>query len=183
VRDNIHDWDSWDFPYSSLEVFVASGNYKATMLLYPLHNTIISICALVVTFQPLESGIFGDLEGQPVLYSEFLKFPNHAISNVWDALSEEAVHAGLEDVQFVLDGEVDEIGINDDAIGWSQSVIMREEQAGRLLRSELSERVQLSDFDIVGCLLGQDLSSLAIVLLLFRLVLLAESGEIYILWS
>jgi hypothetical protein len=97
------------------------------MLLYPLNNAVISIRALVVTFQPLESWILGDLEGQPVLYSKFLKFPNHAISNVGNALSEEAVHAGFEDIQFVLDREVDEIGINDDAIGWSQSIIMREE--------------------------------------------------------
>lgn len=41
----------------------------------------------------------------------------------------EAVHHAFYDVQLVLDGEVDEIGVNQDEIGRPQLVIVLEKQA------------------------------------------------------
>lgn len=129
MRDDIHDGHSWDFSYPSLQILIACGNNETAMLLYPLHDAIISISALVCAFQALESWILRDAKGKAILYSKFLEFCYHAISDIGDALAQETVHAGLEDVQLVLDRKVDEVCIDQDAVWWTKSVVMCKEEA------------------------------------------------------
>ena len=128
MRNDVHDRDTWHFSDPSFEVLIAGGSNEAPMLLHSLHNAVVGICSLVAAFKPLETGILRDSEGEAVLDSKFLQLCHDAVSDVGYALAEEAVHAGLEDVQFVLDGKVDEVGINKDAVWWSEGVVMREEE-------------------------------------------------------
>jgi hypothetical protein len=133
VGDNIHNRHSRNLPDPSLEVLIAGSNDKATMLFHPFDQTIISIRPLVVALQPLEPRILGNPQGQSVLHSKLLQFGNDTVSDVGNALAKQAVHTRLEDVQLVLDGEVDEVGIDEDAVGRTQGVIVSEEKTGRLL--------------------------------------------------
>ncbi len=111
VRHDIHDRHSGYLPDSSLEILVAGGHYVASMLLDPLDYAVIGVGALVVAFEPFEARVLRDPQGDAVLDSELLEFSHHAISDVGDALAQQAVHARLEDVQLVLDAEVDEVGV------------------------------------------------------------------------
>ena len=143
------------------------------MLFDPLHNAIVSIRSLMIAFQSLESRIFRYLQCHSILHSKLLKLAHNAIRDVRDAFSKQAVHTCLEDVELILDGKVDEVGIDDDPIRWSKCVIMREKQTRRFFWSNLSISVQFFDFNIVGSLLGHDLLTLSIMFLLLRLVLFA----------
>jgi hypothetical protein len=140
MRDDIHDGHSWYFSNATLEVLIAGGHDVAPMLPHTLHETVISIGPLVVALQSLEPRVFGDPQGQTVLDAELLQLSDHAIGDVGDALAEEAVHAGLEDVQLVLDGEVDEVGVDEDAVGRTEGVVVREEEAGGLLGTAWERR-------------------------------------------
>jgi hypothetical protein len=111
VRCDVHDGHSWNFSYSPLEVLVAGGHDVASVLLDAVDEAVVGVGALVVALEALEAWVFGNAEGYSVLNSEFLEFSDHAVGDVGDALAEEAVHGSLEDVQFVLDAEVDEVGI------------------------------------------------------------------------
>ena len=136
MRNDVHDGDTGNFSDSAFEVLVAGGHDEASMLLHSFHNAIVGIGSFVAAFKSLKTRVLRDSEGETVLNSKFLQFCHDAIADVGDALAEEAVHAGFEDIQFVLDGKVDEIGIDEDAVGWSECVIMREEEAGGLFGAE-----------------------------------------------
>lgn len=128
MRNDVHDRYTWHFSDPSFEVLIAGGNDEAPVLLHSLHNTVVGICSLVAAFKPLETGVLRDSECEAVLDSKFLQLCHDAVCDVGYALAEEAVHASLEDVQFVLDGKVDEVGIDKDAVWWSKGIVMCEEQ-------------------------------------------------------
>ena len=82
----------------------------------------------------LESGILCQPQSQPVLGPELLQLGHYAISDARDAFGKEAVHHGLVDFQFVLDAEVDEVGVHQHVVrGTELSVVLEEERARRLL--------------------------------------------------
>ena len=47
----------------------------------------------------------------------------------------ETVHHALHNVQLVLNGEVDEVGVNQNVVGWSQLCVILEEQGRGNLRT------------------------------------------------
>ena len=59
----------------------------------------------------------------------------------------ETVHHSLHDIYFVLDGEVDEVGIDEDVVGWTEIGVVLEEQRRRGLRSE--KRAKANDVAVV----------------------------------
>jgi len=52
-----------------------------------------------------------------VLGAEFFELAHDAVGDAWDAFGEEAVHHGAYHVHFVFDGEVDEVGVDEDVVG------------------------------------------------------------------
>jgi len=49
--------------------------------------------------------------------SHLLYLGYHAVANTRDAFGQHSVHHRVDDVQLVLDGEVDEVGIEQDLVG------------------------------------------------------------------
>ena len=83
----------------------------------------------MVAFQSFKSGVFCNFQSNSVLDSELLQLGDHAVCNVRDALAQQAVHGGLEDVQLVLDRKVDEVGIQQNPVRWPERCVVSEEHA------------------------------------------------------
>lgn len=64
------------------------------------------------TLQPLKPGILRQPQRQPILHPELLQLGHHTVRQVRDALPQQTVHGVFEDVEFVLDGEVYEVGVD-----------------------------------------------------------------------
>ena len=107
-------------------------------LLHSLDYAVIGVGAFMIAAQSLESGIFGDSQCQPILNTELLQLAYHTVGDAWVALGQEAVHNILEDVKFVLDREIYEVGVQQYAVWWSQCGIVHEEHAGRFLGPTLN---------------------------------------------
>ena len=135
MRHYVHDRHSWNFPNSSLEIFVASCHNVASVLLDSINNAVVSIGSLMIAFKPFEPGILWYSQGNSVFDSEFLKFGNNAIGDIGNALPQKTIHRCLEDVQFVLNAKVDEISVDKDTVGWTQSIVVGEEHTRRFFGS------------------------------------------------
>lgn len=92
MRGNEHDGHSRHLANPPLQILVASSHYVDTMLTDPFDQTVISIGSLVLTFQHLEAGVLGDLEGDPVLHSKLLQLCHDALSHIRDAYIIDEVH-------------------------------------------------------------------------------------------
>ena len=128
VRHDVHDWHPWNLPDAAFEVLVTGGDDEAAVLADAFDDAVVGVGAAVLALESFEAGVLRYFEGESVAHSELFEFADHAVSDVGDALAEEAVHAGLEDVEAVLDGEVDEVGVDEQAVGRAQGVVLSEEQ-------------------------------------------------------
>lgn len=59
--------------------------------------------------------------------AELLQLGDNAVCYVGNALSQEQVHRVLEDVQLVLDGHVDEVGVQQQSEGRPQGGVVAQE--------------------------------------------------------
>ena len=114
----------------------------------------------------METRVLHQLEGESVLDSHLLELGNHALSHTRDALSKQAVHHALEDVQLVLNGEVNEVGIDQDVIGRPQLHVVLKVKTHSLL-------LHLLNFDFVQ---SRGLILLLLLLLLLVIVLSFNVG-------
>lgn len=101
------------------------------MLLDPLTDAVVCIGSFVGARKPFDSRVFGNLEGHPVLMPELFKLGHDAIGDAGGALGIQTVHHALDQVNLVSDGEVDKVGIDQNAVRWSQLRVVLEEQGGR----------------------------------------------------
>ncbi len=135
MRSDIHNGHTGHFPDPPFQIFIARPHNINSVLLDSFHNTIISVGAFMVAFESFEPGVLGDFECDSVLDSELLQLGYDAVCDVWDALAQQAVHGGLEDVELVLDRKVDEVGVEQDSVGWTERSVVGEEHAGGLFGS------------------------------------------------
>ena len=82
-----------------------------------------------------------------MLGSQFLKLCHDAVRDVGDALGIESVHHILDDVHLVLDGEIDEVGVDEYVEGGPELGVVLEEEGAGLLHV-------LRGLDLVGILQG-----------------------------
>jgi len=92
MRSDIHDWDTWYFSDSPLQILITSADNVHSMLLDSFYNAVIGVGSFMVTFKSLKSGIFGNFQSYSVLDSELFEFRNDTVGNVWDALTQETIH-------------------------------------------------------------------------------------------
>ena len=77
--------------------------------------------------------VLDDPQGDPVLGPKLLQLRHHAVGDVGDALGVEGVHHILDNVHLILDGEVDEVGVDEYVKGRAElGVVLEEEGAGAL---------------------------------------------------
>lgn len=96
VRGDVHYWNSRNFPNPSLQILVASCDNVAAVLLDSLDYAVVCIGSFMVALESFESGIFGNPEGDSVPNSELFQLGDDAVSDIGNALAEEAVHAGFK---------------------------------------------------------------------------------------
>jgi len=101
-----------NIPNPSFEITIVCSHNIDTMLDETIHQTIISICSLVVTFDSLKPGVFGYTQSKPVFWAKLLKFCQYAIGHDGDTFRIEAIHHGWNDLKFVLDGMGNKIGVH-----------------------------------------------------------------------
>ena len=139
MGSNVHDRYSGYFSYSTFEVLVASPNYVYSVLFDSFYNAVVSISSFVVAFESLKAGVLSNFKSDSIFNTKFLKFSDHAVWNVRNALPEQTIHRGLEYIEFVLDWKVDEIGIEQNSVGRTQRIIVVKEQTGGLFGTELKQ--------------------------------------------
>ena len=66
VVSDEHDWNSRNFPETSLQVLIACRHDKSPPLLDSVDDAVIGVSSLVVASQSLESWVLGQLQSQPV---------------------------------------------------------------------------------------------------------------------
>lgn len=98
VGSDVHYWNSRDFSNPSLEILITSGHNVAAVLFNPLDYAVVGIGSFMVALEPFKPRVFGDPEGDSVPNSELFELSNYAVSDIGDALAEEAIHAGFENI-------------------------------------------------------------------------------------
>ena len=68
-----------------------------------------------------------------MLGAQLLQLRHHAVGDVRDALGVEGVHHVLDNVHLVLDGEVDEVGVDQDVERGPKLGVILEEESTRTL--------------------------------------------------
>lgn len=133
VLGNVHDWDTGNLANAIFEALVAGGDNVAAMLGDAIDKTVVSVGALVHAGEPFEARISGNLECQSKLGPELLQLTKDAVRHTRNALGIQTVHHGLDNVEFVADGEADEVGVDEDVVGRGEGgVVLEEEGRGDL---------------------------------------------------
>jgi hypothetical protein len=92
----------------------------------------------VVALGALEARVARDLERHAEAHTELLNLRHDAVGDDGDALGQQAVEHGLEDVELVLNGEVDKVGVDLRSRGERDNASRRE--TGRTRRRRTSTR-------------------------------------------
>lgn len=123
-----HDGYPRNLAYPSLQVGIARGDNIALVLPDALADAVVGVRAWMRARQPHEPRILRHPQRNPVFLSEFFQLCHHAIGDVRDTLRVQAVHHPLHQVNLILDGEVDEVGVHENVVRWTERGVVLEEQ-------------------------------------------------------
>nr|GMD38048.1 U3 small nucleolar RNA-associated protein 24 [Ipomoea batatas] len=134
MLSDIHDWYTSYLTDPSLQISITRCNNIALVLGNPINKTVISISSFMSTRKPFKSRILGNSLGNSVFLTQLLKLSHHTVSNTRSAFCIQAIHHSFLQIQFILNGEIDKVGIDQHSIRGSQgSVILEEEGRKRCL--------------------------------------------------
>jgi hypothetical protein len=114
--------------YAPLEIPIIRRDQINPMLLHPVHDTVIRICALVLAFEALPSLVAGDAERDAVFWAEFLEFGHDAGGDDGCGFCVEEVHEGFVQLELAVDGVREEVGVYEDGVGWAEGGVGLEEE-------------------------------------------------------
>lgn len=114
-------------PDTSLEVTIVRRNNVNAMLDDTVYQTVIGICSLVVTLDSLEPRVLGDTQGKSVFRAKLLQLGKYAIRDDRDTFGIQTIEHGRNNLEFVLNGMGDEIGIDKYRVWGSKRSIVLEE--------------------------------------------------------
>lgn len=146
---NVHDRHTGNLAQSSLKILIACRHDVAPVRLNTVHDAVISICALVRAWIALKSGVLRDTQCHAVLGTELLEFGNDAVRDNGDTFREQAVHHRGEYIELVLNREIDEVSIDQDAVRRAKRGVVREPQ----MRGCFLDSVNDCSFEFLGLLL------------------------------
>ncbi|KAI2017091.1 hypothetical protein LOZ48_006872 [Ophidiomyces ophidiicola] len=127
--------DGANTPDASLQITVVSGDDVNPVFDGAIDNAVVSIRALVVALDALKSGVLGYSQGQAVLGPQLLKFGQNTVGDDGDTLRVQAVHHGGNDLEFMLHGMGEEVGVYEHRVRRGEGGVVLEEEGGRHLRS------------------------------------------------
>ena len=126
----IHHRHARDLAHAPAEVPVARRHDVAAVRLGPLAEAVVGVRPPVVAGQPLQPGVLGDAQRDPVPGTELLQLGDHALGDARDALGVQAVHHALHEVDLVLDRVVDEVCVDEDVVRGAEALVPAEEEGG-----------------------------------------------------
>ena len=98
------------------------------MLQHPVDKAVIRIYALMVAPQSLPALIARNLERDAELRAQLLQLSHDAVGDDGHALCIQAVHHRREQLEFLLDGMREEVGVDEDGVGRDESGVVLEEK-------------------------------------------------------
>ena len=113
-----HYWNTGHFPNTLFQRSVVGCHNVNLVLHNAVDNAVICVDTFVVAFEALPSLVSGDSQCNAVLRTQLLKFGHNTVCNDGYTLGIETVHHSWEQVEFPLNAEIDEIGIEEDRVGW-----------------------------------------------------------------
>lgn len=97
------------------------------MALDALNNAIIGVRALMCALEALKAWIACDTQRDAVFWTELFEFGKNTCRDAGDGFGVEAVHHPLNELDFILEAEVNKVGIHQNAVGRSQGGIVLKE--------------------------------------------------------
>lgn len=128
---NVHDGNTGDFANTPLQILVTGGDDVDATPLHSFHKAVISVGTLVGACKPLKSWILGHSKCDFEFVAQLFELPHDTVCNVPRTFCKQAIHHLLVNVQFVTDGKVDEVGVQEDVVGWSKCLIELKEHLGQ----------------------------------------------------
>ena len=129
----MHDGDTGDFSDAPFQILIIRGHDVAPVGFHAVDQAVVRVGSFVITPQPLEPRILGQLERQPEPVAHFFELGNDAVGHARDAFGEQGVHHRGKHVHFVLDAEVDEVCVEEDVVRRPQLHVVLEVEACAVL--------------------------------------------------
>jgi len=130
---DVHNRNTGDLPDPLPQVLIASCDDITFVLCDPLYDTVVRVNSLVRTCEPFEATVLDDLQRQFEPPTHLLQFAEHTVWDVGNHFGVETVHETFHHVDFVLNGEVHEIGVDDHVKRRSQLGVVLEKHCRRNL--------------------------------------------------
>lgn len=99
-------------PDASLEIAIVRGHDIHAVFDDTVHQTVVGIGTFVVALDSLKPRVFGNAKGETVLLTKFLQFGKHTVGNDGSTFGIETVHHSRNDLELVLNGVGDEVGVD-----------------------------------------------------------------------
>jgi len=116
VTTYIHTRHTRNLSNTTPQLFITSGNNETPPLFDHVHQAVVSIAPLAITWNSLKSWILSQSQSHLVLRAEFLQLAHHAICDARDALGQEAIHHTSNDVHFIPNRKVYEICVHQNVV-------------------------------------------------------------------
>lgn len=120
-----------NLPYAPLEIPVVCRNQIDSVFLNPVHNTVISISALVLALEALPSFVASDSECNTVFGTEFLEFGHDTGRDDGGGFCVEEVHEGLVELELGMHSVGEEVGVYENGVRRTKGGVGLEEEGGR----------------------------------------------------
>jgi len=98
------------------------------MLQNPIDNAVIRIRPLMLTPQPLKPRVPSDPQSNPIPTPQFLQFRHDTVRDHGCDFRVQTIHHGLHHLQLLLYGKVQEVGVHEDGVWWSEGGVEFEEE-------------------------------------------------------
>jgi hypothetical protein len=127
---NAHNRHTRNLPDPPLQIAIV-GRYKVyPVLQHPLHNTIISIRALMIALQTLPALVPRNPQRNPIFRSQFLQLGHDAGGDDGGGFGVQQVHEGLVELELGVHRVREEVGVDEDGVGRAQGGVGLEEERG-----------------------------------------------------
>ena len=131
----VHDWYTRNFTNTTFQVAITGGHDVAFVLHDSVNQTIVGIRAFMIARQTLEGRVLEQSQGYTILRAHLFQLADDTFRNAGDTFGVQAVHHPLGQIDFVTNGEVDKVSVDEHSIWRSQLSVVLEKESRRHLRN------------------------------------------------
>jgi hypothetical protein len=130
-----HNRHTRNLPNPPLQIPIIRRDQINSMLLHPIHNTVVRIRALVIALQALPALVARNAQRNAVLGTQFLELGHDAGCDDGRGFGVKQVHEGFVELEFAAHGVRQEVGVDKDGVGGPEGGVGLEEEGGGDLRA------------------------------------------------